>query len=228
MVASADDRPADLGGIAARGTAVTLLTQGGRVLVQFGSVAVLARHLVPEEFGLVAMVAAVIGVAEVLRDFGLSMAAIQSPTLSEGERTNLFWANAVTGLACSVLAACAAPLVVKLYDEPELMRITLACSPLFFLNSLAAQFRAGLTRELRFKALGQSNLAAQVVAAGAAVALAASGAGVWALVAAMLVNSAVVGMLLAVLAGRRPGWPQRTVSIRRSLPSGQVSSGPRR
>lgn len=220
MVASADDRPADLGGIAARGTVVTLVIQVGSVLVQFGSVAALARLLVPEEFGLVAMVAAVVGVAELFRDFGLSTAAMQSPTLSSAERTNLFWANALIGLACSVLAACAAPLVVMLYDEPTLMWITIACSPLFFMNGLATQFRAGLARDLQFKALGLSNLAGQALSAVVAIALAAAGAGVWSLVASMLVNSAAVAVLFAVIAGWLPGRPRRSVSIRRFLSFG--------
>ena len=215
MVAPADDRPADLGGVAARGTAVTVLTQAGRVAVQFASVAILARLLVPSDFGLVAMVAATVGIAELLRDFGLSTAAIQSPTLSDGERTNLFWANTVAGLGCTALAAAAAPLVVMLYDDQRLTQITLAMSPLFLLNGMTTQFRASLARKLRFKSLGLSDLTAQVLSASATVALAAAGAGVWALVAGMLLNAAAAGALFAVMGGWLPGWPRRDVSIRR-------------
>ncbi|QIK65376.1 lipopolysaccharide biosynthesis protein [Nocardioides sp. HDW12B] len=183
--------------------------------IQFGSVAVLARLLVPADFGLVAMVAAVVGVAELLRDFGLSTAAVQSPTLSDDERTNLFWANAAAGLGCAVLAACAAPLVVLLYDEPRVQDITLAIAPLFLLNGLATQFRAGLARQLRFASLGLSDLVAQALSAGVTVGLAVAGAGVWALVAGMLVNSAAAGVLFAVMGGWCPGWPRRRTSIRR-------------
>lgn len=215
MVTPAQDRPADLGGIAARGVAVTFLTQAGRAVLQFGSVAVLARLLVPEEFGLVAMVAAFIGAAEVLRDFGLSTAAIQSPTLTDDERTNLFWANAAAGLGCSLIAAAATPLIVMLYDEPRLVGINLAIAPLFLLNGMTTQFRAGLARNLQFRALGLSDLAAQLLSVSVSVTLAFSGAGVWALVVAMLVNSALTGVFYASCSRWLPGLPRRDVSIRR-------------
>lgn len=215
VVAPAPDRPADLGGIAARGVAVTFFTQGGRALIQFGSVVVLARLLVPADFGLVAMVAAFIGAAEVLRDFGLSTAAIQSPTLSVHERTNLFWANAAAGLGCSLLAVAATPLIVAIYDEPRLVEINLAIAPLFILNGLTTQFRASLARNLQFKALGLSDLLAQLLSTSVSVGLAIAGAGVWALVTGMLVNSALTGIFYASRGHWLPGWPQRGVSIRR-------------
>ena len=85
-----------LGRIAARGGAVTVAGQIARIGVQMTSVVVLARLLTPHDYGVVAMVLAVIGVGELLRDFGLSSAAIQAPVLTRGQQTNLFWIN--TGL----------------------------------------------------------------------------------------------------------------------------------
>ena len=61
---------------AARGSAVTLATQLTRSLVLLGGTIVLARMVAPAEFGLIAMVVAVSGVAEILRDSGLSWAAL--------------------------------------------------------------------------------------------------------------------------------------------------------
>ncbi len=79
-----------LAGAAARGVAVTLVVQVTRIVLQFGSVLVMARLLAPEVFGLLAMVTAVIGIANLIRDFGLSMASVQAKELSVDERTNLF------------------------------------------------------------------------------------------------------------------------------------------
>ena len=56
--------------------------------------------------------------------------------------------------------------------------ITLAIAPLFLLNGLATQFRAGLARQLRFASLGLSDLVAQALSACVTVALALAGAGV--------------------------------------------------
>ena len=61
--------------------------------IQVLSVIVLARLLSPQDYGLIAMVVAVNGVADIFRDFGLSSSAIQAPTLSRAEQVNLFWVN---------------------------------------------------------------------------------------------------------------------------------------
>src|SRR5690606_23038036 len=87
--------PTPLGRQAARGGAVTMGGQLLRVAVQAVSLVVLARLLEPEAFGYLAMVMALVGVAETVRDAGLANAAIQARTLSDAERDNLFWLNTV-------------------------------------------------------------------------------------------------------------------------------------
>ena len=98
-----------LGARAARGALVTGGSQAVRLAVQVLSVVVLARFLSPSDYGLVAMVLAVIGVGEILRELGLSPAAVQAPTLSRAQRDNLFWLNTAAGLLLSCAAAAAAP-----------------------------------------------------------------------------------------------------------------------
>ena len=82
---------------AARGALLTVGAQIAKIGVQVLGVVVLARLLTPRDYGLVAMVLAVIGVAEVFRDFGLSSAAVQAVTLTPGQRSNLFWVNTAVG-----------------------------------------------------------------------------------------------------------------------------------
>ena len=104
--------PDRLGQRAARGALVTLTAQALKILVQLASVVVLARLLAPHDYGLVAMVLALIGVGEIFRDFGLSTAAIQAQTFSTAQRATLFWINGAIGLA---LALAATPAVAKLH-----------------------------------------------------------------------------------------------------------------
>ena len=49
------------------------------------------------------MVTAIIGVGELVRDFGLSSAAVQARTLSRGQKSNLFWINTSIGFALMLL-----------------------------------------------------------------------------------------------------------------------------
>ncbi|PKW27078.1 lipopolysaccharide biosynthesis protein [Phycicoccus duodecadis] len=194
---------------AGRGVAATLGNQAYRILLQAASIVLLARLLTPADFGLVAMVLAVIGIGEILRDLGLSGAAIQAPELSTGQRDNLFWLNTGMGAAVSVVVAAAAPLVAAGYGRPELLGITLALAPSFLLSGLATQHRVGLLRDLRFQRLALVESAAMTVALGVGIGLALAGAGYWALVAQQ-VASGLVGLGLIVGADPwRPRWFRR-------------------
>jgi len=62
-------------------------------VLRIGSTAVLARLILPRQFGLVMMVTAVTAVADQFRDLGLSTATVQRREISHQEVTNLFWIN---------------------------------------------------------------------------------------------------------------------------------------
>src|SRR5690349_12103806 len=85
--------------VAARGSLITLSGQLGRFAVQSVSLLVLARLLSPEDYGLMAMVLSVAGVASVIGDAGLSLAALSSRELDDDQRSGLFWLNAAVGAA---------------------------------------------------------------------------------------------------------------------------------
>ncbi|WP_460749494.1 lipopolysaccharide biosynthesis protein [Myceligenerans cantabricum] len=158
-----------LGHRAARGATVTAAAQGARILLQVAAVAALARLVPPAEYGLVAMVAAVVGVGEILRDAGLSSAAMRAPDLTRQQRDNLFWTNVAIGAALCVTCFAAAPLIAGLFDEPALVGICRALAFVFLINGLATQHKAGLVRDMRFRTLAVVEVAAPVVALGAAI-----------------------------------------------------------
>lgn len=203
--------------VAARGGAVTVLGQLLRIGVQVASVVLLARLLTPHDYGVVAMVLAVIGVGELLRDFGLSSAAIQAPELSRGQRSNLWWITTGLGLALTLATAAAAPLVARLYDEPALVPVVQVLAVTFLLNGFAGQFRASLVRGLRFTRLAALDVLAPVlglgVAIGVALGPAADGGGHWALVAQQLTQALVLAVGLCAAARWWPSLPDRTAPV---------------
>ncbi|QII08113.1 lipopolysaccharide biosynthesis protein [Rhodococcoides fascians A25f] len=207
------DLKAGYGGVAARGASATLAGQAIKFLVQFGSIPILARLLEPDAFGLVAMVTAVIGIAEILRDFGLSTAAVQARSLTDRERTNLFWANSSIGICCAGLVMLLSWPIAAIYGDGRLGPICLALSVIFFLNGMAAQFIAEVNRSMKFVRLAIIDLLPQIVGLAVAVVAAFSGASYWSLVIQQIVASAF-SLLIAVLLCRwRPGLPCREVSI---------------
>lgn len=198
---------------AARGVFVTMSGQALRIAVQVLSVAILARLLSPEDYGLLAMVAAVIGVADIFRDFGLSTAAIQAKTLSRSQRNNLFWINSSIGFLLSILVWISAPLIAALFHQPSLVPIAQSLAWTFLLNGMATQHRADLNRNLRFTRLATADVVAPLVALGAAAGLAAAGAGYWALVAQQLVQYAVMLVIVVAGSGWLPGKYSRATSM---------------
>src|SRR6516165_5542260 len=83
----------DLKGRSVRGGVLTLTSQGSQFMIQSISTVVLARLLTPADFGLVAMVTAIIQLAISFADFGLSEATIQRDEISHDQVSTLFWIN---------------------------------------------------------------------------------------------------------------------------------------
>lgn len=203
-----------LGGRAARGATVTAAAQAARIVLQVAAVAVLARLVPPAEYGLVAMVAAVVGIGEILRDAGLSSAAVRVPVLTRQQRDNLFWANTVIGAVLCAATIAAAPLVARLFGEPDLVGICRGLALMFLVNGLATQHRAGLVRDMRFRTLAVVEVAAPVVALGAAIAVGLLTHDHRAVVVQQVATTAVT-MVGVWIAGRwRPRRPRRGAGTR--------------
>lgn len=216
------DTPADagarsdgLGRRVARGAGVTLLGQGIRIGMQLGSVVVLARLLTPSDYGLFAIVLVVVGVGEIFRDFGLSTAAIRAPSLTTDQRDTLAWVNAGVGALLTVIVFSGAGLVAAVFGRRELVGMTHVLCLTFLVNGLATQYRADLTRRMRFGRLVAADTIGQAVGLTVAItAAAALHAGYWALVAQQLTQVTVAFVVLGLGAGWLPGRPRRSADIR--------------
>jgi O-antigen/teichoic acid export membrane protein len=204
-----------LGNAAARGTSITLAMQCVRFALQFCSLVVLARLLTPSDFGIVAMVTAIVGVADILRDFGLSSAAIQAKTLNNAERSNLFWVNVGIGCIGAVVILLCTPLITRLYGEHKLAPIIFSLAWVLIISGVNTQFNAELSRGLRFKALAFADIGAQGLGIGAAITVAALGGGYWAIVVQQIVVAVMTLTFNMAVCRWRPGLPRRSVSITR-------------
>lgn len=198
-----------MGTIAARGAAVSFSGQVMRIVIQMGGIAVMARLLSPTDYGLVAMVTVVVGLAEIFRDFGLSAAAIQSPTLTKAQRDNLFWANSALGASLYLLGVALSGVVASIFHEPAVAPITQVLSVMFLLNGVATQYRASMSRAMRFGSIVVVDLSAQVIGLVLGIAMALAGAEYWALVG-MQIGQSAFALLGVILVSRwLPGWPRR-------------------
>src|SRR6202034_1050796 len=76
-----------------RGGAVAMVAECTDFAIRLGSVAVLARLLVPEYFGLLSMVTVITSIAERFKDLGLSNATVQKKEITHEQVSTLFWLN---------------------------------------------------------------------------------------------------------------------------------------
>src|SRR5713101_6298669 len=135
------------------GAFITIAAQGAQFVLSLGSIMVLARLLTPKDFGLFAMVTAVMGYLRVFKDAGLSTATVQREGITHAQVSNLFWINVAVSGAISLIFAAGSPIVAWFYREPRLVPITLVLSITFLLSGLIVQHTALLNRQMRFKAL---------------------------------------------------------------------------
>ena len=102
---------------------VTISAQVAKLLLNVLSITILARLLLPRDFGLIAMVATIIGMLRVLKDAGLSTATIQSKELTQSQVSNLFWINVALGGALACIGALLSPAIAWFYGDSRLVQI---------------------------------------------------------------------------------------------------------
>lgn len=187
------------------------------MLLQMASLAILARLITPHDYGLAAMVMSITAIATVLGDFGLSFAAVQAQTLTNGQRSNLFWINTSLGVFLSIVVFLSAESIAKFYGQPDVEGIAKFLAISFVLASASAQYRADHLRNLRFGRVASIDVGAQALALTVAVGMALQGAGYWALVGSTLTVSSVTFICLIISAGWLPQRPLTTHSVRNLL-----------
>ncbi|MGE5148977.1 MAG: lipopolysaccharide biosynthesis protein, partial [Rhodospirillaceae bacterium] len=207
----------DLGRRSRRGGAVLLGGQMVRVLGQMATLVVLARLLPPSAFGLLAMVAAIGLVLDLVKEFGLSSATIQKSNINHAQVSTLFWVNAVVGAVLAALLFLAAPLIARFYGQPELEDIARWLSIGFLASGLTVQHWALLRRQMRFVAIAGMETTADLASFAVSITLAASGAGYWALVVQRLIPPVLILLASWALCRWRPSRPTRAAGVRSLL-----------
>jgi teichuronic acid exporter len=159
-------------------------------IVSWVSTLFVIRLLSPDDYGLMAMATLSIGFLMVLGDFGVGVVVVQAPTLDRPRLRALFGACLLTHLAGAALVFLAAPLVAAFFGDPRLVTLVRVLSLCFIFAGVYALPLALIARTLQFDRKAKVDVLAAVVSAIVAVSLAATGWGVWALVATLLVMHA--------------------------------------
>lgn len=215
-----DDLMDNLGQRTARGGAITIFSQGSKFILSMVGTVILARLLLPEDYGLVGMVAVVTGFIAIFKDLGLSAATIQKAEVSNDQISTLFWLNVALSVGIMLLTAALAPAVAWFYGQPALTGVTLAYAAGFLLGGLTVQHEALLRRRMRFAALATAEIVSLVVSITVAIVLARRGARYWALVLSQLALGLTYLIAIWIACRWRPGLPVRNSGVRSMLAFG--------
>jgi O-antigen/teichoic acid export membrane protein len=150
---------------------------------------VLAWFLLPEDFGLIAMISIFFAIAQSFTDFGFSEALIRKKEVSQTDYSTAFYINLVLGLLAYALLFTLAPLIASFYNEPRLVVLVRIVGLVVIIDSFQIIQVADLTRKLNFKIQFRITLPSAIFSSVVAMSMAAMSFGVWSLVAQMLIAS---------------------------------------
>lgn len=177
---------------AVRGGAYTMGSEALDFILRVGSIAILARLLIPEHFGLIGMVTAITAIAERFKDLGLSVATVQRSKITHEQISSLFWINGALGLGCALVVAALSAPIARFYHDDRLIPITLAIAVTFIWGGLTIQHLALLRRAMKFGHIAVITVGSSLLSIIVAVVMAYLDFGYWALVAREVVRSALL------------------------------------
>src|SRR5215469_7535532 len=182
-------------------------------ILRIGSTAILARLVLPQQFGLVMMVMAVTAVADQFRDLGLSTVTVQREKISHQEVTNLFWINVLAGVAIALVVCAASPLISAYYKQPRLTLLTCVLASNFVWGGLMVQHQALLARVLKLGHSATVRVLSSLISTVLGVLLAWKGFGYWALAWKEVARCALLTIGMWLCFPWVPGFPCRNTKV---------------
>ena len=179
-------------------------SQGISVIISI----ILARIILPEEYGIVAAVTIFTNIATVFVTGGFSSALIQNKNADDLDYSSMFFFNIVFSVFLFGIVFVSAPFLVRIMNENydyELLTLVLRLLGIgVVFASFNSFYRAKLMKEMKFKVIFIVSIIGASISAMVGVTMAFLGYGVWALVAQNLVSYFFNGVLFVCLSKWKP------------------------
>lgn len=160
-------------------------------LVNFLVMMVLARILLPEDFGVIALFGVFISIATLLVDGGFTISLIRKQNINEIEYNTIFWYNLLMSLVIYILLFVLSPYIADFYKTNELTLIIRVYSLSIILGAIVSIQKVKFNKNLQFKELFYINFPIAILSGALGIALSIHGVGVWSLVYMYLFTSLI-------------------------------------
>lgn len=174
--------------------------QGIQFIVQI----LLARILLPEDYGLISLVTIFIAIANVFVQSGFNTALIQKKDADEVDFSSVFYLSLGVATIMYILIFFGAPLVSNFYREPELTIVLRVLAITLFFGAFNSIQNAVVSKRMQFKKLFFSSLGASLISGIIGIILAYLGFGVWALVFQQILSQVSITIILWFTVKWRP------------------------
>ncbi len=164
----------------------------------------LARVLLPADFGLIALAWVIVGFLDLINELGIGAAIVQKKDLTADDADTMFWVSAAAGGLYYAAAWGLAPLVAWFFGKEELTALIRVLSLTVIFGGLRTIPFNLLTKDLAFSKRSIAESAGVVTGGGVSVGLALSGYGVWSLVTGTLIQQALLSLLVFAFSAYRP------------------------
>ena len=192
----------------ARGGLILAISQGAQFLIRLTSQIVVARLLVPADYGLVAMVTPIIALVALFGNLGLTQAIIQQRDISHEELNTLFWIGVAANILAALVTAALTPLAAWFYREPRVILIALMLALLLPISAMSSVHSAILNREMRFSRMAIVDLLTAGLALIVGVVSALNHLSYWSLVLMTATEAVMKVLLVWLLTQWRPSRPR--------------------
>lgn len=177
-------------------------TQGIGFLVSI----ILARLLVPAEFGLIAMLGIFLGIGTALINSGLTQSLIRTQNVDEEDFSTVFFFNLVGSVLIYAIIFVVAPFIADFYNQHLLTSIIRVYSVTFIINAFSAIQTTRLNKKLDFKTQMKVSIPSLIIGSTVGIVMAFNGYGVWSLVYSALIQSLAATVQLWYWSGWKPIW----------------------
>lgn len=202
---------------------VRLLSQ----VTTFATTVFVLRFLSQEQYGLASLAFVFMGMLDTFIDFGFGAALIQKEDLTERERSSVFWILVCIATAFVAISNVVAMFAAWFFNQPEVEELIQILAFTFLVSPIQIVCRSRLSRTLNLRLLSQCDLLGLIIRAGVTVSLAASGIGVWCLIAGFMAEKIIIAAVLIITQRWLPEWHMDLKSIRPLIRFGIKITGDR-
>lgn len=170
---------------------------------------VLARILMPQDYGVIALTTIFLNLSDILIDGGFSTTLIRKKDVDDCDFSCVLTVSFLIAALLYIIFFCISPFVASYYEEPLFSPVLRVLGLTVFIQAFTATRTALVNRNMQFKFLCYCNIAASIISGITGIAAAYAGLGVWAIVIQRLLQNTLLTALLFIKVKFKIKWQVR-------------------